>query len=43
MTRLGRTGEPNDIAGAVIYLASRAANFVTGAVLPVDGGVGMGF
>ena len=39
MTRLGRTGEPDDIAGAVIYLASRAANFVTGAVLPVDGGL----
>ena len=39
MTRVGRTGEPDDIAGTVIYLASRAANFVTGAVLPVDGGL----
>jgi NAD(P)-dependent dehydrogenase (short-subunit alcohol dehydrogenase family) len=39
MTRVGRTGEPDDIAGAVIYLASRAANYVTGAVLPVDGGL----
>lgn len=39
MTRLGRTGEPSDIAGAVIFLASRAATFVTGAVLPVDGGL----
>jgi len=39
MTRVGRTGSAEDIAGAVIYLASRAANFVTGAVLPVDGGL----
>jgi NAD(P)-dependent dehydrogenase (short-subunit alcohol dehydrogenase family) len=39
MTRVGRTGEPDDIAGAVIFLASRAATYVTGAVLPVDGGL----
>jgi NAD(P)-dependent dehydrogenase (short-subunit alcohol dehydrogenase family) len=39
MTRVGRTGEPDDIAGTVIYLASRAANYVTGAVIPVDGGL----
>lgn len=39
MTRVGRTGTPEDIAGAVIYLASRAANYVTGAVIPVDGGL----
>jgi NAD(P)-dependent dehydrogenase (short-subunit alcohol dehydrogenase family) len=39
MTRVGRLGRPEDIVGAVIYLASRAANFVTGAVLPVDGGI----
>lgn len=39
MTRVGRTGRAEDIVGAVIYLASRAANFVTGAVLPVDGGI----
>jgi NAD(P)-dependent dehydrogenase (short-subunit alcohol dehydrogenase family) len=34
-----RMGEPDDIAGAVIYLASRAGSFVTGAVLPVSGGM----
>jgi len=39
MTRVGRLGRPEDIAGAVIYLASRASNYVTGAVIPVDGGI----
>ncbi len=37
-TPLGRWGEPVDIAGPVLFLASPAAAFVTGAVLPVDGG-----
>ncbi|GIL25733.1 SDR family NAD(P)-dependent oxidoreductase [Actinocatenispora comari] len=36
---LGRVGTPADVAGAVHYLASAAAGFVTGAVLPVDGGL----
>ena len=36
---LGRIGEPGDMAGAAIYFASRAANYVTGVVLPVDGGI----
>jgi NAD(P)-dependent dehydrogenase (short-subunit alcohol dehydrogenase family) len=39
MTRMGRVGTPEDIAGAVIYLASRASTYVTGAVIPVDGGI----
>lgn len=35
----GRIGEPEDMAGVVIYLASRAGAYVTGAVIPVDGGM----
>jgi NAD(P)-dependent dehydrogenase (short-subunit alcohol dehydrogenase family) len=35
---LGRIGEPEDMAGAAIYLASRAGAYLTGVVLPVDGG-----
>jgi meso-butanediol dehydrogenase/(S,S)-butanediol dehydrogenase/diacetyl reductase len=35
---LGRPGEPEDVAPAVLFLASEAARYVTGAVLPVDGG-----
>jgi NAD(P)-dependent dehydrogenase (short-subunit alcohol dehydrogenase family) len=36
---LGRIGEPEDMAGAVIYLASRAGAYLTGVVIPVDGGI----
>lgn len=37
-TPLGRIGEPEDIAGAVVYLASAAGSYVTGSTLLVDGG-----
>ena len=39
---LGRFGSPDEIAAAVTFLASAEAGFITGAVLPVDGGLGMG-
>ena len=40
-TPLGRLGEPEDVAGAVRFLCSDEASFITGAVLLVDGGLGM--
>jgi 3-oxoacyl-[acyl-carrier protein] reductase len=40
-TPLGRLGEPEDVAGAVRFLCSEEASFITGAVLLVDGGLGM--
>jgi 3alpha(or 20beta)-hydroxysteroid dehydrogenase len=40
-TPLGRLGEVPDMADAVVFLASDAARFITGAGLPVDGGMGM--
>jgi 3-oxoacyl-[acyl-carrier protein] reductase len=40
-TPLGRLGEPSDVAGAVRFLCSDESAFVTGAVLVVDGGLGM--
>ncbi|MGI8421552.1 MAG: 3-oxoacyl-[acyl-carrier-protein] reductase [Gaiellaceae bacterium] len=40
-TPLGRLGEPGDIAGAVRFLCSDDASFITGEVLLVDGGLGM--
>ena len=40
-TPLGRLGNPEDVAGAVRFLCSDDASFITGAVLLVDGGLGM--
>lgn len=37
-TPVGRWGQPGDIAGAAVFLASPASDFITGAALPVDGG-----
>ena len=39
---LGRYATAEEIAAAVTWLASDAAAYVTGAVIPVDGGLGMG-
>jgi 2-deoxy-D-gluconate 3-dehydrogenase len=37
-TPAGRWGEPADLAGVAVFLASRASDFITGAAIPVDGG-----
>jgi NAD(P)-dependent dehydrogenase (short-subunit alcohol dehydrogenase family) len=42
-TPMGRLGEPSDVAHAALFLASRQSNFITGVVLPVDGGNSIGF
>ena len=38
MTPMGRIGEPSEVAAAVLYLASAASSYVTGAILSIDGG-----
>ena len=40
---MDRVGDPNEIAAAVVFLASNAASFITGVNLPVDGGLLLGF
>jgi NAD(P)-dependent dehydrogenase (short-subunit alcohol dehydrogenase family) len=42
-TPMGRLGEPADVAHAALFLASEQSKFVTGVVLPVDGGNSIGF
>jgi 2-deoxy-D-gluconate 3-dehydrogenase len=37
-TPAGRWGDPDELVGAAVFLASRASDFVTGAMIPVDGG-----
>src|SRR5215831_2601189 len=39
-TPLGRIGDPDDVAAAVVFLASPAAGYITGKVIEVDGGIG---
>jgi NAD(P)-dependent dehydrogenase (short-subunit alcohol dehydrogenase family) len=36
---LGRIGAPDDVGGATLYLCSRAGSYITGAILPIDGGL----
>ena len=38
-TPMGRSGEPEDLVGPALFLAGEASRFVTGHVLPVDGGM----
>ncbi|HCV43004.1 MAG TPA: 3-oxoacyl-ACP reductase [Bacteroidetes bacterium] len=42
-TPMGRLGEPSDVANAALFLASEQSKYITGIVLPVDGGNSIGF
>jgi NAD(P)-dependent dehydrogenase (short-subunit alcohol dehydrogenase family) len=35
---MGRTGVPDDLAGTVVFLSSEASDYITGQIIPVDGG-----
>jgi NAD(P)-dependent dehydrogenase (short-subunit alcohol dehydrogenase family) len=37
-TPMGRYGKPEELVGAIVYLCSDAASFVTGSIIPIDGG-----
>jgi NAD(P)-dependent dehydrogenase (short-subunit alcohol dehydrogenase family) len=39
MVPLGRIGRPDDVAGLTLFLSSRAGAYLTGAIIPLDGGV----
>lgn len=39
MVPLGRIGGPEDVAGLTLFLSSRAGAYLTGAVIPLDGGI----
>jgi len=40
---MGKLGLPEDVAEAIVYLSSDAAKYITGVILPVDGGNSIGF
>ncbi len=43
MTPLGRTGTVDEVVAAIRFLTAEDASYVTGALIPVSGGIGMGY